>query len=285
MKLVIAMISILSLSGCATIVNDPYIPLSVSFSDGSAGECNFKNKRGAWPSKIPSTNIMIRRSDDALVYDCTTLNGNKATGSIRSEMEGGKLAASVIFWDLGITDAITDKHRTYQGNIVIPVSVSGSSQVPIETKKDEPAPTTMSNTDEKLAAIESGHSIGPKNTYSKTYPLSDWNGKWAGSRDGGTSGECGGFHNQEIKAYITNGKVYIKQFSYQQNWGGGGREASATTNLKGSINESSEIIVDHGDKVYGYHYIFSGSYRENKQRLQGTWVNDECKGEWWLRKR
>jgi len=29
------------------------------------------------------------------------------------------MAASVFFWDFGITDAITDKHRTYQGNIVI----------------------------------------------------------------------------------------------------------------------------------------------------------------------
>ena len=36
-------------------------------------------------------------------------------------MEGAKLGASVLFFDLGITDAITDKHRTYQGNITIPV--------------------------------------------------------------------------------------------------------------------------------------------------------------------
>ena len=64
---------------------------------------------------------MIRRSDDALNYDCSTEDGREAEGSIKSEMEGGKMAASVIFWDLGITDAITDKHRTYQGNVVIPV--------------------------------------------------------------------------------------------------------------------------------------------------------------------
>ena len=121
MKLVLAMTAVLALSGCATIVNDSHIPLTVSFSDGSAGECNFKNKRGVWPCKIPTTNVMIRRSDDALVYECTTEDGREATGSVRSEMEGGKLAASVIFWDLGITDSITDKHRTYQGNIVIPV--------------------------------------------------------------------------------------------------------------------------------------------------------------------
>lgn len=64
---------------------------------------------------------MIRRSDDALIYDCTTLDGREANGSIRSEVEGEKMTASVIFWDLGITDAITDKHRAYQGNVVIAV--------------------------------------------------------------------------------------------------------------------------------------------------------------------
>ena len=60
---------------------------------------------------------MIRQSDDPLKYDCETDDGRKAVGSIRSEVEGEKMAASVIFWDLGITDAITDEHRTYQGNV------------------------------------------------------------------------------------------------------------------------------------------------------------------------
>ena len=48
--------------------------------------------------------------------------GKKAFGSIPSEMEGAKLGASVVFFDLGITDAITDKHRTYTPNFVIPVN-------------------------------------------------------------------------------------------------------------------------------------------------------------------
>jgi len=108
-------------TGCATIVNDANIPLAFSFSDGSAGNCTFKNKRGVWESEIPTTNVMIRRSDDALVYECQTTDGRTATGSVRSEIEGEKLGASVLFLDLGITDAITDKHRTYQGNLVIPV--------------------------------------------------------------------------------------------------------------------------------------------------------------------
>lgn len=121
MKIRLALLAVAALSGCATIVNDANIPLAFTFSDGSAGQCNFRNKRGAWSSPIPTTGVMIRRSDDALVYDCKTADGRAANGSIRSEVEGEKMAASIIFWDLGITDAITDKHRTYQGNVVIPV--------------------------------------------------------------------------------------------------------------------------------------------------------------------
>ena len=122
MKLGFPLLIIFTLTACATIVNDSHIPLTVSFSDGSAGQCNFKNKRGTWSSEIPTTNILIRRSDDALNYNCSTEDGKEVSGSIRSEMEGAKMAASVVFLDLGITDAITDKHRTYQGNIVIPVN-------------------------------------------------------------------------------------------------------------------------------------------------------------------
>ena len=113
--------AVLILTSCATIVNDANIPLTMSFSDGSSGQCTFRNKRGSWTSQIPTQSVMIRRSDDAPIYDCETADGRSSNGSIRSEMEGGKLAASVVFFDLGITDAITDKHRTYQGNVVIPV--------------------------------------------------------------------------------------------------------------------------------------------------------------------
>ena len=122
--------SILLLSGCATIVNDPNIPLVFSFSDGSSGHCIFKNKRGVWESNIPTKSVYIRRSDDALIYDCKTRDGGEITGSVKSEVEGGKITASVVFWDLGITDAITDKHRTYQGNVVIPVPLKDEKVTP-----------------------------------------------------------------------------------------------------------------------------------------------------------
>jgi hypothetical protein len=128
----------LILSGCATIVNDPHIPVTASFSDGSEGQCQFQNKRGAWAANMPGT-VMIRRSDDSLIYRCETDDGRKSTGSITSEIESGKLAASVVFWDLGITDSITDKHRTYQGNVVIPVK---KADEPIEEAASKGASTS-----------------------------------------------------------------------------------------------------------------------------------------------
>ena len=120
-KIALAFISIILLYSCATIVNDPNTPVSLSFSDGSDGTCNLNNKRGAWSGKVPGT-FMIRRSDDMLRYDCKTETSKTGVGGIASSMEGAKLGASVLFFDLGITDAITDKHRTYTPSFVIPVN-------------------------------------------------------------------------------------------------------------------------------------------------------------------
>ena len=104
----------------ANIVNDPNTPVTLSFSDASTGSCNLSNKRGSWSGEVPGT-FQIRRSDDDLRFDCTTESGKKGFGTIASSMEGAKLGASVLFFDLGITDAITDKHRTYTPSFVIPV--------------------------------------------------------------------------------------------------------------------------------------------------------------------
>jgi hypothetical protein len=112
--------ALLASTGCATIVNDANIPIVFSFSDGSNGFCSFTNKRGMWQGQIPGS-VMIRRSDDNLNYRCKLDDGREAEGFVASEIEGEKLGASVLFFDLGITDAITDKHRNYQRNFVIPV--------------------------------------------------------------------------------------------------------------------------------------------------------------------
>lgn len=109
-----------TLVSCATIVNDAHIPVSLSFSDGSNGECKLSNKRQSLSGEVPAT-FMVRRSDDALRVDCTTKSGKKGFVSIPSTLEGGKLAGSVVFFDLGITDSITDKHRIYPSSFVIPV--------------------------------------------------------------------------------------------------------------------------------------------------------------------
>ena len=119
LKNFIAILSGVVLASCASIVNDPTVPVTLSFSDGSSGNCKLTNKRAAYSVDVPGTN-MIRRSDDPLRFNCKTKSGKEAFGSIPSEIEGEKLAGSVLI-DFGITDSITDKHRTYTPNFVIPV--------------------------------------------------------------------------------------------------------------------------------------------------------------------
>jgi hypothetical protein len=137
-----------AMAGCATLTEDAMTPpVAFSFSDGSSGECKLENKRGAWPSPISAT-ISIRKSDDALKYDCLTEDGRKAFGSIPSEM-GGKIIASAVFIDFGITDAITDKHRQYPAGFVIPivkvkpaeVAVAVATPAPASDAAPTPAPT------------------------------------------------------------------------------------------------------------------------------------------------
>ena len=123
-SLLLAVLSTLTFAGCATIANESHISLAFRFSDRSSGACTFENKRGLWRSEIPTPGVKVRRSDDPLVYKCKTDDGREANGFVRSEIEEDKVAASVFFWRLvGITDAITDKHRTYERYVVISVPV------------------------------------------------------------------------------------------------------------------------------------------------------------------
>lgn len=118
--IIIALVA--TLTGCATLTNDANVPVAFSFSDGSNGSCMFRNKRGTWNNSVPAT-VYIRRSDDALTYDCKAEDGREANGSIPSKI-GAKIVASAVFIDFGITDAITDKHREYPSSYVIPIKAT-----------------------------------------------------------------------------------------------------------------------------------------------------------------
>ena len=109
----------LVLSSCASITNDAFVPMAISFSDGSSGTCQITNKRMSIEAPIPSA-PMIRRSDDNLQLNCKTDDGRTAIASVPSSM-GGKIVASAVFLDFGIVDSITDKHREYPASYVVPV--------------------------------------------------------------------------------------------------------------------------------------------------------------------
>ena len=111
----------IALSLCSTIVDDSHLPINLSFSDNSGGQCNLRNKRESYIAQNPSS-ILVRRSDDPLVYDCTTEDGRKANGSNMSAVRK-TMAGNIIFGGgIGaIIDANNDMQREYPGYYVIPV--------------------------------------------------------------------------------------------------------------------------------------------------------------------
>jgi hypothetical protein len=111
----------ISTSACSTLTKDSHVPMNLSFSDNSAGDCSLQNKRESYSVEIPGTEN-IRRSDDPLAYDCTTKDGRPATGAIPSTV-GASMAGNIIFGGgIGaIIDANNDYHREYPGQFVIPV--------------------------------------------------------------------------------------------------------------------------------------------------------------------
>ena len=119
MRSILLMSTILVISGCATLTNDAYVPMALSLSDGTSGTCQLTNKRMSIETEVPGM-PMVRRSDDNLQINCTTEDGRTAFASIPSTV-GGKIIASAVFMDLGITDAITDKHRDYPASYTVPI--------------------------------------------------------------------------------------------------------------------------------------------------------------------
>jgi hypothetical protein len=110
-----------TLMGCSTVLNESHIPITLSFSDNSAGNCELKNKRESYSTKIPAT-LSVRRSDDSLIYDCTTSDGRKANGAIKSSREGSIWGNVILGGGIGaIVDADKDMHRIYPDSYVIPV--------------------------------------------------------------------------------------------------------------------------------------------------------------------
>ena len=112
---------VVALSGCSTVLNESHIPITLSFSDNSAGSCELKNKRENYSTQIPAT-VSVRRSDDSLIYDCTTADGRKANGAIKSSREGSIWGNVILGGGIGaIVDADKDMHRIYPDSFVIPV--------------------------------------------------------------------------------------------------------------------------------------------------------------------
>ena len=121
MRKFVLLAALVGLTSCSSIVNESHLPINLSFSDNSGGECALRNKRESYQTQIPAS-VLVRRSDDPLVYDCTTSDGRKANDRINSKV-GQTMAGNIIFGGgIGaVIDANNDMHREYPGSFVIPV--------------------------------------------------------------------------------------------------------------------------------------------------------------------
>lgn len=124
----------------------------------------------------------------------------------------------------------------------------------------------------------------PVKRFKKQVDLSYWDGRWAGIRDEGLTGDCASMSEQYIHAKIVNGKVRIKQYSsstsfiYSINM-----ESDGARILKGSIDGKGDIVVDRGDDYLGFNYSYKGYFEGEK--IVGTWKHQDCEGHWHLNKK
>ena len=115
----IGMLCVVATSGCATLTSDshPQMSFNVAGCEPFSLQCDARNKRESYTFSPPAK-LGVRRSDDALHITCTDKAGRRFTESVTSTVSG-KIVASAVFLDLGITDAITDMHREYPQSVTI----------------------------------------------------------------------------------------------------------------------------------------------------------------------
>ena len=63
LKTLIAILSGAILVSCASIVNDPNVPVTLSFSDGSSGNCKLNNKRASEKTNIARNDVKAIRAN------------------------------------------------------------------------------------------------------------------------------------------------------------------------------------------------------------------------------
>ncbi len=123
-------LGVLAISGCATLTSDshPQISFNAVGCEPFSLQCEAWNKRELYTFSPPAK-LGVRRSDDALHITCTDKEGRRFAESVTSTV-GGKIVASAVFLDLGITDAITDMHREYPQSVTIQCHAADSDDKP-----------------------------------------------------------------------------------------------------------------------------------------------------------
>lgn len=144
-----AILAVLAISGCATIVDGKNQTLTLSTKnniDKSNTECDLKNSNGVWTTDDKES-IMVRRDYDDLIANCEN-DMQEGELVVESSASGGFMVLNFFIWDLCTISCIVD-HSTgalYE----YPLSIS----VPMRDKEFAAASTDDGTDSKSLATAE-----------------------------------------------------------------------------------------------------------------------------------
>lgn len=115
----IALLSILALSACSTIIDERMQPVEVSVEPNAAADCTFKGRDFDANAKVPSE-VKLKRSYYPIDATCTTADGRKGTARIIGDVSPLGYTSSIVGLGVGgIVDASTGYAFEYPEKIVI----------------------------------------------------------------------------------------------------------------------------------------------------------------------
>jgi hypothetical protein len=141
MKLTITMVlslSLLSLNGCATIIEGSRDPINIITAPATSATCTLTNTRGTYNTLVPSTATVLKSRSDLNVSCRDPRTGAEGKGTVVSDVEAwafgniifGGLIGLGVDWGTGAAYNYPENATVLMSTPVIPLSVEGAASAP-----------------------------------------------------------------------------------------------------------------------------------------------------------
>jgi hypothetical protein len=140
----------IALSGCASIVNDPTVPVRAEALAPNGGHvsarCTLVNGKGTWTTSTAAGAAMVHRSMSDLVATCSTPPPEPMEGTATLPSSGsGWLWGNILFGGIIglVVDMSTGDGWGYPQTVTVPLARTDAPSVPLPSAPSpaQPAPT------------------------------------------------------------------------------------------------------------------------------------------------